>query len=53
MAKDKRDGETEQQEQLEALDPRFHQLVDGSASIEHGKRIGWQSPFFFEAMARR
>ena len=33
MAKDKRDGETEQQEQLEALDPRFHQLVDGSASI--------------------
>ena len=45
MAKNKRDGETEQQEQLEALDPRFHQLVDGSASIEHGKRIGG-SPHF-------
>ena len=52
MAKDKRDGETEQQEQLEALDPRFHQLVDGSASIEHGKRIGG-SPRFSLKLWRR
>ena len=46
MTKDARDDETEQQEQLEALDPRFHQLVDGSASIEHVATVGGKGMAF-------
>ena len=46
MAKDARDGETEQQQHIEALDPGFHQLVDGSESIEHVATVGGKGTAF-------